>query len=224
MSFNVENDALADAVLSRIDADARITKAQAAIMKGKAVLLRSAGLALVLAGAGAGVGLACVGYSRVVAKQVIAQHEARDAFLAALSHATINVKVADGGEVALKKGGTVSVDRDSVVRVTGTVSADIPRPSQAAPVPTEYVVFHEVPFGEDRVETGAMFEDGQLTRQYCHYVQPAHAPIRTVTDIGQDGRMELPVSAPAGVDLRAAYEAGCMWRKDSATPERRAAK
>jgi len=238
MSLNDENDALTDAVLSRIDADARTTKAEAAIKKGKAVLLGSAGLALVLAGTGGGVGLAFLGYSRVVAKQVIAQHEARDAFLAALSRATIKadgtVKLADGGEVALKKGGTVLVDPDSVVRVSGTVAADMPRrsPELAAPVASKADViidlseFHNVRFGAGLVQSGWDFNTRDQQRpssQRCEYIGPTVDGVEPAIMIGRDGRMTLPISAPAGVDLRAAY-AKCQWWTESATTQRSAQK
>jgi hypothetical protein len=85
-----------------IRANARLIGAKAT----QKLLLGVGGAALLMGG---GVGLACLGYSRVVDKQVVAQQEANDVFFARLARTPLKtegtVKVADGGEVALKGGG-----------------------------------------------------------------------------------------------------------------------
>jgi hypothetical protein len=166
----------------------------------------------------AGAGILCGGYSYIVGNKVIAQ-QVTEGVKAVLDKEVITAKLADGGEVALKAPAVVSLDPNSplVVRVVGQSATDMPRPSQAPPVPMEYVVFNEAPFAAGQVETGAVFNDGQLTRQYCQYVQPAHAPIRTFTTIGHDGRIDLPATTPAGVDLLAAASL-CDWKAESAKP------
>jgi hypothetical protein len=220
-----ENRAYADAIKETMKRKADLAKAGTTLMKSKAALPWLLGCSAFVLCAGVGGGVALWGYSYITGNKVIAGQVA-ESVKAVLDTEVITAKLADGGEVALAKGAQVRIDPDSVLRVSGTISADTPRPqpeqvrqderpaSQAAPAPAEYWVFNEVPFTADQVETGAVFNDGQLTRQYCQYVQPAHAPIRTFTTIGHDGRMDLPAAAPAGVtlaELRAAF-ASCVWR------------
>jgi hypothetical protein len=179
-----------------------------------------------LAGGGAllaGAGILCGGYSYIVGNKVLARQVAQDV-AAALAHTTINVAgevtVADGGKVALQSPAVVLLDPNSILRVSGQAAPDVPRsspdlaalPASKAGVVTNFTVFKFVRFGRGEVETGWQFNssnDTQPSRQYCYYREPA-STATLMTSIGENGVMTLPETAPAGVDLRAAF-ASCIW-------------
>jgi hypothetical protein len=78
-----------------------------------------------------------------------------------------------------------------------------------------------VKFGAGEVQTGWMFKDGDQQRpsfQYCQYGQfTGNGTTQTNVDIGLNGHIALPTASPfPAVDLRAAYEAGCIWANDAA--------
>jgi len=215
-----------------IRANARLINAKATQRK----LLGGGGAAVMI---GTAVWLSCQGYSSVVEKKAIAQEQATELYLAALSRATIKaegtLKVADGGEVALKAGGQVRIDPDSVVRVTSTVPADMPRSSpeqvrrddSKAGVVTNFTVFKTVKFGAGEVHTGWQYKDSNQQRpsfQYCYVQFTSNGATATHVDIGSNGHIQLPNPSPfPGVDLVAAF-AQCQWWNEPATTQRSAAK
>jgi hypothetical protein len=150
----------------------------------------------------------------------------RDDLTAMLEHATLHANVS--GEVGVRDG-IVRIDPNSAfLHVIGKASADVPRPipehvrqdeppaSQAvapAGVVTNYVVFHNVRFGRGEVESGWEFKssaDALPSKQYCQYRDYPDDTRSVNFIIGRDGRLTLPATAPAGVDLRAAF-ASCVW-------------
>ncbi|MGO4574225.1 hypothetical protein [Microvirga sp. 2TAF3] len=184
------HSALAAAVNSRINADARILNA-------KAAMWRLFGLGVLGALLGAGVGAAFYGYSYIHDVTNTAERMA-GAIGKALERTSISgeVKLAqdqsvkldpqaevtlkDGskvgvdGSVALKDGAVVRLDPNAKVGVTGTVvlNGDIPRPTEnqfrgSSPTPRpanvvrNYTIFTLVPFGTGNVVTGWMFETSE---------------------------------------------------------------
>jgi len=111
------------------------------------------------------------------------------------------------------------------VRVVWQAPADVLRssPEQVRPdAVTNFGQFHRVPFGEGgTVDTVSMFDNTAQrspSSQICWYVERADSLAKTAVTIGRDGRMDLPATAPAGVDLRAAYYQLCDWKPDGAKP------
>jgi hypothetical protein len=209
-----DNIALASAVRSRVNADARIINA-------KAALWRLAGIGLVAAGIGAGAGMAAgasfFGYSFITDSHASAEKIA-DAITTALERVTLKTELLPGQKIA--------IDPASKVTIVGQTADDIPRPASKqmqtdarpaskANVVTNFTIFKSVTFGLGTVETGWNFADSDQrnpTHQYCSYVQPVDARSSMVISIGEDGSMKLPDKSPQGVDLRAAY-ANCVWAK-----------
>jgi hypothetical protein len=183
----------------------------------------------------AGAGMLCGGYSYITGNEVIARQVA-ESVKAVLDTTTIHgtVTLADGGEVALAKGGQIRIDPDSFLRVSGTVSADMPRQlpeqirqderpaTQAAGVVTNFTVFKKVKFGAGEVNTGWEYKEGDQRRpssQYCQYGEftGSSGTAQINVDIGLNGHIALPNPSPfPAVNLRAAYEAGCIWANDAA--------
>jgi hypothetical protein len=184
----------------------------------------------------AGAGILCGGYSYIVGNRVIAL-QVTEGVKAALAHTTIKtdgtVTLAGDREVTLKTPAVVSLDPNTaLLRVVAP--ADMPRqlPEQVrqderpavakAGVVTNYTVFKTVKFGAGEVQTGWMFKDGDQNRpsfQYCQYAQfTGNGTTQTNVDIGVNGHISaLPNPSPfPAVDLRAAYEAGCIWANDAA--------
>jgi hypothetical protein len=176
----------------------------------------------------AGAGILCGGYSYIVGNKVIAQ-QVTEGVKAVLAHTTIKtdgtVTLAGDREVTLKTPAVVSLDPNTaLLRVVAP--ADMPRPSPeqvrqddrpaAQAAATTFFVFHDVEVGADKVQTGWVYESSdqqQPSRQFCQYVRPTHAATRAFITIGNEGRMELPETAPPNVDLgtlRAAF-AKCVW-------------
>jgi hypothetical protein len=230
-----ENRAHADAINGIMKRKADLAKAETTHMKSKAALPLLLGCSALALCAGVGGGVALWGYSYITGNKVIAGQVA-ESVKAVLDKEVITAKLADGGEVALAKGGQVGIDPVSVVRVSGTVSADMPRqlPEQVrqderpavakAGVVTNYTVFKIVKFGAGEVSTGWVYKDGDQQRpsfQYCQYMQLAgNGGSQTNVAIGINGHiMALPTASPfPAVDLRTAYEAGCIWANDDAAP------
>jgi hypothetical protein len=227
MEDMLENSAWPAAVMERVNAEARMISA-------KAALWHLAGASLLAIGIGAGAGLGCLGYSYITDNQASATKIA-DAISKAFAGLTINaegtLKLADGGQVELKPGGEVSVrpggtvriDPNSTVRLDGRISADTPRPSakqmgsEIRSVPnavTDYVVFKTVTFAKGRVETGWHYvssEQANPDRQFCHYIEDLNATSEALVELGVDGRWVEPEAPPAGIDIKAA-RLNCVWK------------
>jgi len=96
---------------------------------------------------------------------------------------------------------------------------DEPPVSQAAAV-SNFTRFNTVPFGAGEVQSAWEYQSSAQqspSRQYCQYLEPTNTGTYAVTIIGWNGRIDLPASRPAGVDLSAAA-ALCQWKADSAKP------
>jgi hypothetical protein len=233
-----ENRAHADAINETMKRKAELAKAGTTLMKSKAALPLLLGCSAFALCAGVGGGVALWGYSYITGNEKIAL-QVTEGVKAALAHTTIKtdgtVTLAGDREVTLKAPAVVSLDPNTaLVRVVG--QADTPRPSPEqvrqderppvakAGVVTNYTVFKTVKFGAGEVQTGWMFKDGDQQRpsfQYCQYGQfTGNGTTQTNVDIGVNGHISaLPNPSPfPAVDLRAAYEAGCIWANDDAAP------
>jgi hypothetical protein len=227
------NRAHADAINETMKRKAELAKAGTTLIKSKASLPVLLGCSAFVLCAGVGGGVALWGYSYITGNKVIARQVA-ESVKEVLDTTTIHGTVS--GEVGMKDG-IVRIDPNSaLVRVIGQASpADMPRqlPEQVrqderprvakAGVVTNYTVFKTVKFGAGEVQTGWMFKDGDQQRpsfQYCQYAQfTGNGTTQTNVDIGLNGHIALPPASPfPAVDLRAAYEAGCIWANDDAAP------
>src|SRR5262245_47976864 len=167
MTMTSETSTIYDVAKTKLTADTQLEHA-------KTTLYRFGGIGALVAMVGAGIGLACFGYSFVSDGRAQA-HKMADAMRQALERAQLTttgeLKLADGSTVALAPGGQVAIAPGSVVRVdpsyttkvTGIVKPDIPAPVlppvQATPslqnkVITQYTIFKTVSFGNGQVVTG----------------------------------------------------------------------
>src|SRR5262249_33795084 len=144
----------------------------------KATLCRFGGIGLLAAMVGAGIGLACFGYSFVSDGRAQA-HKMADAMRQALERAQLTttgeLKLADGSTVALAPGGQVRIAPGSVVRVDPSYTAKTSKNDDVLPTPvlppaqttpslpgkviTQYTIFKTVQFGKGSVVTGWIFAD-----------------------------------------------------------------
>jgi hypothetical protein len=165
-----QNLALAHAVNSRINADAMMLKAKSAAFHLASV---GAMCALISLGVGLGVGAGFFGYSYVNDSRTSAEKMAQ-AFSEALEKATLTgevkldtngaqVRVDPTGTVKLNTSGTtVRLDPNAVVNVRGSVTSEVPRPTQdqlhpkteKSNVVTNYTIFKTVKYGNGEVQTG----------------------------------------------------------------------
>jgi len=211
------------------DAAAAKLRAEASNIRSKAALRRCAGVGGLIAGVGIAFGAGCFGYSYVTGNQAIARQVA-DGVAAALAHATINTQGTVTGQVSLLPAtvgldphATVGMSPDSTVRA---VMPDMPRPSAAqlqaeakpasgAPVVTDFVIFHTVPYGKGEVQSGWRYADSNAQApalQWCVYVAEQPDGTRLEIRLGLDGRRVDVLNALAfpSVKLEAAY-ASCVW-------------
>jgi hypothetical protein len=216
MTMNSETTTLYDVAKTKLTADAKLHQA-------KTTLYRFGGLGVFAAMLGAGIGLACFGYSYVTDGRAQAQKMA-DARVQALEKAQLtttgDVKLADGSTVGLTPGGqvmlapnsTVRVESSSALKVPGFVNPDThstapPPPIQAAPSPqskviTQYTIFKTVSFDKGQVVTGWNFDDSNQINpayQYCYY-----------SELGRNGAMMENLKSRPGIDLIAAFN-NCVW-------------
>jgi hypothetical protein len=227
MTVISETSTIYDVAKTKLFADTQLGHA-------KASLYHFGGAGLFAAMLGAGIGLACVGYSCVVDGRAQAQKMA-DAMARALEKAhlitTGEVKLADasivglapGGQVTLAPNSTVRVDPSSAVRIAGTVIADA-RATSTAPiiqtspaaetkVVTQYTTFKTVEFGKGRVVTGWRFDNSNQTNpsdQYCYYDEPADNKSHVRIDLGENGTMLDNLQSRVGLNLTAAF-GNCNW-------------
>lgn len=200
-----ENRVLASAVNSRIRAESRKQNAQAA-------MYRFAGLGLLCAFAGGGLGLAFYGYSWISDPTSQTDKIARTV-AAAMS------------TVTFKTEGTVKLDPDSKIEVAGGHS-DVPTPTAAqlgdgtgpdskAAVATNFTVFKNVPYSQGQVVTGWNFDSGNQkapSHQYCYYSEQIDGTSKVTVDLGENGRMMPQAKARTNVDPNVAFK-NCVWFK-----------
>ena len=199
---NAENCVLASAVNARIKSDARLLNARAA-------LYRLAGIGVMCAFIGAGIGAAFYGYSYTNDPTYPTEKVAKTV-AAALS------------QVTLKTEGTVKLDPDAQI---GSRS-EIPTPSAAqlgagatpdskAAVLTNFTVFKNVPFNQGQVVTGWNFTSSEQkapTHQYCYYSEQLDGTSKVTVDLGENGRQLPQAKTRANVDAGKAYS-NCVWFK-----------
>jgi hypothetical protein len=222
MTMSSETSTLYDVAKTKLTAGAQLEQA-------KTTLYRFGGMGLLAAMLGAGIGLACFGYSYVTDGRAQAQKMA-DAMVQALEKAQLtttgDVKLADGSTVGVAPGGQVTLAPNSVVRVdpSSIVNADMPpRPTATVtPIPatspqnrvvTQFTIFKTVSFGNGEVVTGWIFADSNQTNpatQYCYYSEKADDTIAVRTDLATNGTMLSNLKPRPGMDLIAAYNS-CVW-------------
>jgi hypothetical protein len=227
MNMMSETSTIYDVAKTKLFADIQLEHAKTSLFQ-----LGGAGLLAVMLGAG--IGLACFGFSYVVDGRAQAEKMA-DAMVQALEKAhlttTGEVKLADGSIVGLAPGGQVTlapnstarVDPSSTVRITGTVPADaratntIPiiqtSPALENKVVTQYTIFKTVAFERGHVVTGWSFENSNQTNpsnQYCYYDEPGDDKTHIRIDLGENGTMFNQLQSRVGLDPTAAF-GNCNW-------------
>lgn len=204
-----ENRVLANAVNARIKSEARILNAKAAFW-------RLAGLSLVCAMSGAGLGAVLYGWTYYRGPAVQAEQVA-NAVAQALSG------------LVLKSEGTVKLDPDAVLALGSAKPAEMPRPTEAqlgvgtapasrAAVNTAFTVFKNVPMGNGQVVTGWNFSSGEQKspqHQYCYYSEQIDGTSKVTVDLGENGRPVAATKARASMDPVMAF-ANCVWFKNGA--------
>jgi hypothetical protein len=227
MTMSSETTTLYDVAKTKLTADARLEQA-------KTTLYRFGGMGVLAAMLGAGIGLACFGYSYVTDGRAQAQKMA-DAMVQALEKAQLtttgDIKLADGSTVGLAPGGqvmlapnsTVRVDPSSSVKLAGFIAPDthsttaLP-PVQAAPTPqnkviTQYTTFNTVSFDKGQVVTGWNFDNSNQINpayQYCYYSERSDELVQVRTELGRNGARIENLNPRPGVDLIAAFN-NCVW-------------
>jgi hypothetical protein len=231
------NRALAQAVNSRITADA-------IMLSAKSTLWRLTGLGAMCALIGAGVGGVFFGYSYIHDPRTSAEKMAT-AFVEALEKSTLKmtgeVKLDPQATVKLDAGAQVKVDPMSTVRldasntvvrldpnaavkVQGGNNDDIPRPTQnqlrfntlppsKVPVVTNYTVFKNVAYSKGTVMTGWNFssnEEAAPSREYCYYTETINDGVGVRIDLATNGQFIQKGQSPAAFDRRSAA-ASCVW-------------
>lgn len=227
MTMISETSTLYDVAKTKLTADVQLEHA-------KATLCRFGGIGVLAAMIGAGIGLACFGYSYVADGRAQAQKIA-DAIVQALEKAQLTatgeVKLADGSTVGLAPGGQVMLAPNSVVRVgppstasvAGNVNADphpitAPPPAQAGPSPenkviTQYTIFKLVQFDKGQVVTGWRYDDSNQihpAKQYCYYTEKTVDTVQVRTELGTNGKMLDSLKPRPDVDLIGAFN-NCIW-------------
>ena len=204
-----DNRVLASAVNARIKSDARLLNARAA-------LYRLAGIGLLCALLGVGIGAAFYGYS-YANDPTFPTEKVANTVAAALS------------KVTLKTEGTVKLDPDAKVEVAGGARSEVPTPSAAqlgagaapeskAAVLTNFTVFKNVPYGSGQVVTGWNFSSSEQkspNHQYCYYSEQLDGTSKVTIDLGENGRPLPQAKARTNVDPSVAYT-NCVWFKGGA--------
>jgi hypothetical protein len=227
MTMSSQTTTIYDVAKTKLAADAQLEQA-------KTTLYRFGGMGVLVAMLGAGIGLACFGYSYVTDGRAQAQKMA-DAMVQALERAQLtttgDVKLADGSTVGLAPGGqvmlapnsAVRVDPSSTVKVPGILNPDThsttaPPPVQAAASPqnkviTQYTIFKTVAFDKGQVVTGWNFANSNQISpvlQYCYYSEQSGDLVQVRTELGANGAMMENLKPRPGVDLIAAFD-NCVW-------------
>jgi hypothetical protein len=227
MTMSSETSTLYDVAQTKLTADTQLEHA-------KATLCRFGGIGLLAAMVGAGIGLACFGYSFVTDGRAQAQKMA-EAMVQALEKTQLTttgeVKLADGSAVGLAPGGQVTlapnsvvrVDPSSTVKVAGIVNSDAHPPTALPPVQaaqppqnkviTQYTTFKTISFDKGQVVTGWNFENSNQNKpanQYCYYSEKADDAVQVRTELGRNGTIIENIKPRSGVDLMAAFNS-CIW-------------
>ena len=218
MTMSSETSTIYDVAKTKLFSDIQLGHA-------KTSLCHFGGAGLLAVMLGAGIGLACFGYSYVSDGRAQAQKMA-DAMVQALERAhlttTGEVKLADGSIVDLAPGGQVTlapnsmvrVDPSSRVKVVGTAISDAATASseprtQTSPVSetkvvTHYTTFKSVVFGHGNIVTGWIFDNSNQVRptsQYCYYDEPANDKTHVRIELGDNGTMLGDLKPRVGLDL-----------------------
>jgi hypothetical protein len=227
MTMSSQTTTIYDVAKTKLAADTQLEQA-------KTTLYRFGGMGVLVAMLGAGIGLACFGYSYVTDGRAQAQKMA-DAMVQALERAQLtttgDVKLADGSSVGLASGGqvmlapnsTVRMDPSSTVKLPGIVNPDthsitsLP-PVQEAPSPqgkviTQYTIFKTISFDKGQVVTGCNFDNSNQinpAHQYCYYSEKSGDLVQVRTELGTNGAMIENFKPRPGVDLIAAFN-NCVW-------------
>jgi hypothetical protein len=224
-------ETFAAVINSRLDAEARISKA---IAFG----WLCGGWAIASCLIGMGVAAALYGYSFMISVTPAAERTAstlRDAFARAelKTYVTGTLSLAPGSEltlapdqtVKLAEGAVVKLDPNSSVRVVGDLKIDVPQPSKqqlqldatsgSKELPfTQYTVFKTGTYGAGYVVTSWNFELSDTSRPYyqrCYYEQSLDQGLAATQTIAVDGSPR-PISALAKLpfDFEGAL-ANCTW-------------
>jgi hypothetical protein len=230
------NRALAQAVNSRITADA-------VMLKAKSTVWRLTGVGAMCALIGFGVGVGFFGYSYIHDPRTSAQKMAQ-AFAEALEKSTLRttgevkldpqatVKLnANGAQVKVDPTGTVRLDASgTVVRLDPNalvnvrpVTPEVPRPPNhqtnpdTAPprgnVVTDYTVFKTVKYGNGEVVAGWNFtsnEEISPRHEYCYYSESIRDGVIAQFTLARNGHLDPKGAPPPNVD-RASAAANCVW-------------
>lgn len=204
-----ENRVLANAVNGRLKSDARLQNAQAAFY-------RLAGIALVCAMTGVGIGAALYGWT-YARQPVIEAEQVANAVAAALSGLT------------LKTEGIVKLDPESRLALASPPPSEVPRPTDAqlgtgtapkslASVNTAFTVFKNVPYNSGQVVTGWNFSTSDQKapqHQYCYFSEQIDGTSKVTIDLGENGHPAANVRSRPGMDPVLAYS-NCVWFKSGA--------
>jgi hypothetical protein len=225
------NKRLSEWVKSRIAADSSVTD-------GRIHFFRCCGVGLGALGLGLAVGLGFYGYSFIARNSeniTVLSSTFTKALANAQLHGTAEGKVEiEPREIALAKGGTISLERNSQIALDPsakiqaegdiriqpppTISAPRPISQASASVPSisNFTVFKSVPFEKVKVVTGWNFLTSTQkapTAEYCYYSVDAETPgVGFRIDLGTDQRQEAPESLPSNFDFAAAFDR-CIWFK-----------
>jgi hypothetical protein len=230
------NRALAQAVNSRITADA-------VMLKAKSTVWRLTGVGAMCALIGLGMGAGFFGYSYIHDPRTSAQKMAQ-AFAEAIEKSTLRGEVkldpqatvkldANGGQMKVESTGTVRLDAsgtvvrldpNAVVNVRG-LAPEVPRPPDhqtnpnTAPslprgnVVTDYTVFKTVKYGNGEVVTGWKFtsnEEVSPRHEYCYYGESIRDGVGAQFTLARNGQLDLKGGSPPNVD-RTSAAAYCVW-------------
>jgi len=232
---NPSNAALAYAAVARLDAEARVTNAMAA-------LWRLGGVGALVALIGAGAGMALWGVAQLYETRNTAERlstSLNESIQKALASTTIKatgefaikpdqqVALAPGGEVSLDPNAQVKIDPASTVDVRGTITANAPRvqhrdfestATEVAPrgkITTNFTVFKASAYERGEVSTGWVYESSEQdapSYQYCMYKERLPNGVVVKVDIARNGTLNSNLSAAQkrSVNVQAAFPL-CTW-------------
>ncbi len=202
-----ENRVLASTVNARIRSDARLLNARAA-------LYRLAGIGILCALTGVGIGAAFYGYS-YANDPTFPTAKVANTVAEALSKVTFKTE----GIVKLDPESTVGLgSRSEVPTPTAAQLGAGATPESKASVLTNFTVFKNVPFGSGQVVTGWNFtssEQKSPSHQYCYYSEQLDGTSKVTVDLGENGRALPQAKARSNVDPTVAYS-NCVWFKAGA--------
>ena len=228
------NRALAQAVNSRINADA-------VMLTAKSTLWRLTGVGTMLALLGVGVGAALFGYSYVHDPRSSVEKMAT-AFSEALEKTSLKttgeVRLDPTAQVALKDGAVVDIEPTARVKLDangvvvkldpnakinagtqtvpqptiGQLKPDASPPSNAKVV-TNYTVFKAVAYEKGFVSTGWTFtssEESAPDYEYCYYAKTVETNLAFRLDLAKNGTMLPQIKADRGFEAAKAAS-NCVW-------------